>query len=269
MIYLFPEWNNLKEALKSAFVYLFLDFDGTLTPLAETPGKVVFPEEAKELIYALSQEPLCKIAIISGRVLEDLKDRVGLKGIVYVGNHGFEIEGPKIKFKSVVPNGYKEVLKKIKQELDEKLLSVKGTLVEDKGYTLTLHYRLVDKRDAPAVEKIFRDVTAAPLAGNKIKITSGKEVFEIRPPMEWDKGKAVLWLLARQKFAVGKRTVIPIYIGDDITDEDAFRALKEKRLTVFVGESKAASYAEYYLKDVQDVMKFLREILNIKKGAAK
>ncbi|MDD5617779.1 MAG: trehalose-phosphatase [Candidatus Omnitrophica bacterium] len=264
MIYLFPEWHRLKEYLKDRPVYIFLDYDGTLAPISKSPDKAFIPQQAKELLNALSKNPGYKLAIISGRALKDIKDLVGLTGIVYVGNHGLEIEGPKIKFESIIPPGFKRILKKIKDDLSKKLISIKGAFLEDKGYGLSLHYRLVNERDIPLVKMAFQEAVIAYLVGNKIKINSGKMMLEIRPPIEWNKGKAVLWLLARREFALKSARIFPIYIGDDVTDEDAFDALKNKGLTVFVGNSKK-SKARYYLKNPQEVTELLRRIAELEK----
>ncbi len=264
MIYLFSEWNKFKKRLKNTFVYLFLDYDGTLAPIAESPIKAIISEDTKELLRRLSQNPRCKIAIISGRALENVRNLVGVRGIVYIGNHGLEIEGPKLKFKSVVPAGFKEMLKKIKNDLNKKLSSVKGIFFEDKGYVLSLHYRLVDEKEVPSIQTIFHETVITYLVGNKIKISNGKKVLEIRPPLDWDKGKAALWLLARQKFVLKGKEIFPIYVGDDLTDEDAFKALKNKGATVFVGVPKK-SEAKYYLRNPKEVKVFLKKILELQK----
>jgi trehalose-phosphatase len=217
-----------------------------------------------EILRGLSKIPHCKVAIISGRALKDIKNKIGLEGMIYAGNHGLEIDGPKIKFKTPVSSGYMTILKKIKAILKKKLSKIKGVIVEDKGLTLSVHYRLVDTKDVWLVKTIFHETLAHYIVSSKIKIRPGKKVLEIRPSLEWDKGKIVLWLLARLKFSLGKEPYVPIYIGDDITDEDAFRALKNTGLTVFVGDP-GNSHAKYYLKNTQEVAEFLEQILKIKK----
>lgn len=264
MVHLFSDWDKLKKSLKNIFIYLFLDYDGTLAPIAETPIKAIIREDSKELIRRLSQKTRCKIAIISGRALEDVKNQVGLKGIIYVGNHGLEIEGPKLKFRSVVPSGFKEILKRIKYDLGRKLSIIKGVFLEDKGFTLSLHYRLVNKKQIPLVQAAFHETVIAYLAGNKIKIGNGEKVLEIRPAVDWDKGKVALWLLARQKFVLKGKEIFPIYVGDDLTDEDAFKALKNKGATVFVGVPRK-SEAKYYLKNPKEVKVLLKRILELQK----
>ena len=147
--------------------------------------------------------------------------------------------------------------------MEQKISYIRGAFVEDKGLSLSLHYRLVDKKQVPQIKTIFHEAVILYLVRNKIKIKPGKMVLEVRPPAEWDKGKVVLWLLARRNFISGEKNVLPVYIGDDITDEDAFRALKRKGLTVFVGEP-GDSKADYYLKNTEEVVKFLRLISDLK-----
>jgi len=265
MIYLLPKWNKLKKDLKNRPVYIFLDYDGTLTPISKSPDKALMPQRARELLATLSKRPGYKLAIISGRALKDIKNLVGVPGIVYVGNHGLEIEGPKLKFGSIVPPGFKNVLKKIRNDLNKKLISIEGAFLEDKGYTLSLHYRLAKEKDIPLIKTAFHEAIIAYLVGNKVKINSGKMTLEIRPPIEWDKGKAVLWLLARQEFISKDDNVLSIYIGDDVTDEDAFGALENKGLTIFVGYSKE-SKARYCLKSPQEVEEFLGRIAELERA---
>ena len=210
----------------------------------------------------LSANPRLKIAFISGRAVEDLKNKVRIKSFIYTGNHGLEIEGPRIDFKPAVPQGYRMALGHIKNGLKQKISSINGAFLEDKGLSLSLHYRLVNKRQAPLLKTALHETVILHSVKNKVKIKTGKMVLEVRPPVEWDKGKVVLWLLARQKSALRDKTVFPVYIGDDVTDEDAFRALKRKGLTVFVGRP-GNSKADYYLKNTKEVTKFLRLISDV------
>jgi trehalose-phosphatase len=259
MKYLFGEWRGIKDKIKDKYLFIFLDFDGTLAPIARTPDKAILPRKAKELLKRLRDNPRLKLTIISGRSIEDIKNKIGLKGVIYSGNHGLEIEGPKINFKHVVPSGYRMIIEHIKNNLEQKISPFDGAFVEDKGLSLSLHYRLVDKNKISALKTIFREETVSHLVRNKIKIKPGKMVLEVRPPVEWNKGKVVLWLLSRQLSALKKNDVLPVYIGDDETDEDAFKALKNKGLTIFVGQNKSSG-ANYYLKDQGEVNELLKLI---------
>ncbi|OGW85006.1 MAG: trehalose-phosphatase [Omnitrophica bacterium RIFCSPLOWO2_01_FULL_45_10] len=265
MRYLFKHWGHLKGDLRNSRVMLFLDYDGTLAPIADTPDRAVISKEARGLLYELSNNRGCKLAVISGRSLKDIKSVVGLKNIIYSGNHGLEIDGPNLKFESVVPLGFKETIKKIKLDLVRRLAHIKGVILEDKGYTLSVHYRLVKKENIHLVKTAFHATIIYYLVGNKIKINTGKMILEVRPPIEWNKGKSVMWLLARQGFASRGNPVLPVYIGDDATDEDAFSALRKRSLTVFVGKPKK-SKAKYYLKGHKDVLKFLKMVNDLKRG---
>ena len=265
MDYLFDEWEKLKSRLKLKDFFIFLDYDGTLAPIAETPQQAFMPEQTRRLLESLLRNPHFKMAIVSGRELKDIKKRVGLENIIYVGNHGAQIQGPKIKFSAPVYQKSRATLERIKNDLTAKLTSVKGVILEDKGLSLSLHYRLVDKKDITRVKTILHESIILYLVKNKIKLKYGKMVFEICLPFDWDKGKAVLWLLARQKFASGEKMFVPIYIGDDVTDEDAFKALQNKGLTIFVGRPKP-SYAQYYLNSPGQVNKFLGRIISLKEA---
>jgi trehalose-phosphatase len=265
MEYLFSNWKNLKEKLQGRHMFLFLDYDGTLTPIVEKPEKANICLRTKELLERLSECSDCKVAIISGRSLKDIKNKVGIKNIIYSGNYGLQIEGRRIKFEATTSQRYKNILEQIKKELTKKLSPIKGILIEDKGLSLSLHYRLVNKKQVPFVKTAFHEVTIPHLVRNKIKVKAGKKVLEVRPAVEWDKGKIALWLLARQQAKLVNKKIIPIYIGDDSTDEDAFKALKNKGLIIFVGNPKP-SHAKYYLKNTKEVFELLNKILAIRNG---
>ncbi len=265
MDYLFNEWEKLKGRLKLKDLFLFFDYDGTLAPIARTPQQAVTPPRTKVLLETLLENPRFKIAIVSGRELKDIEKRVSSKKITYVGNHGVQIHGPGIKFSMPVSRRGIKILKHIKDDLAAKLALIKGPVLEDKGLSLSLHYRLVSKKHIPHLKAILQESVIPYLHEKKIVLRQGKKVFEICLPLNWDKGKAVLWILAKLKSVSAKNRFIPIYIGDDETDEDAFRALKNKGLTIFVGRPKP-SYARYYLKNPGQVNWFLKRILSLKKA---
>lgn len=261
MQYFFDVWQRVRKRLLGKHVILMLDYDGTLAPICDTPGEARLPYASKEVLLRLAASAFCKIAIISGRTLADIKKMVDLKGIIYVGNHGLQIEGPKIKFESPVPSGYRKLLNVLKEELTRKLSCVKGVFIEDKQLTLTVHFRLVAKKQVAFVKTVFHETVIVALVRNKIKIKPGKKVLEIRPPVNWDKGKSVLWLLGRYKFMLGNNT-IPLYMGDDVTDEDAFKALLRKGITVAVGKDSDSS-AQYYLRSPDEVKECLLRIAQL------
>lgn len=247
--YLLEHLDTWDEIIRGNRISLFLDYDGTLTPIADTPEKVRPPYSVRRSLKRLKR--YYPVAIISGRSLNDLKKRVGLKGIVYAGNHGLEIwsEDFSLEIKGAVR--FKKMLGKIAGRLEDCLRNIEGIIIEDKGLTASVHYRLVDKKD---IKDVFEAVKAAlsPYLKQKVFVLSkGKKVLEIRPAILWDKGRAVEWTV-RQKLFKGR---LPIYIGDDRTDQDAFRALKGKGLSVAVGHGLKG--ADYFLKSQREVWTFL------------
>lgn len=252
--YLFDCWKEIEEKIKrSASIFLLSDYDGTLTPIVERPELAALDKQMKYLLESLSRREGYKLGIISGRSLRDVKKLVGIEGIYYAGNHGFEIEGPETK---LVHSAAEKVRPKIKEICTKlKKIDANGAIVEDKGLTASLHYRLVFTSDVPRVEKAFRDIVKP---CKEVKITKGNKVWEVRPGIEWDKGKAVLSILN----AIGEKNVLTIYMGDDLTDEDAFEALANKGITILVSVSKKESKADYFLKNVDDVKRFL-EVLSV------
>ncbi|OGL46693.1 MAG: trehalose-phosphatase, partial [Candidatus Schekmanbacteria bacterium RBG_16_38_10] len=235
-------------------------YDGTLTPIVEQPDKAAISEDMRNLLRDLSTKQGCSVGIISGRALKDIKRMVGLKRIIYVGNHGLEIEGSKIKFESQISSQLFSIIRNLKEELTNKLSKIKGIFVEDKDVTLSVHYRLATRSSYLLAKKIIEEVLQPFLAKNKIKVSYGKKVIDIKPPVQWNKGRVIAWLLARQTFILGNHPIMPIYLGDDVTDEDAFGMLKNKGLTIYIGKPKN-SQAKYYLKDTQEVFEFLKKIL--------
>lgn len=260
MEYLFSKWDELKKEFTKRHICLFIDYDGTLTPIVKYPHKAFISKGMRVLLRNLSIKPSCSITIISGRAISDIKRMVGLRRIIYVGNHGLEIEGPTIRFKSPIPSQLISIIRNLKEELTNKLSKIKGIFVEDKDVTLSIHYRLATRSDSLLAKKIIKEVISPFLARNKIKVGFGKKVVEIKPKVAWNKGKAVSWLLEKQRYILGEQPITPIYLGDDVTDEYAFSMLKNKGLTIYIGKPKR-SQAKYYLKNTQEVFGFLKKIL--------
>ena len=260
MEYLFNEWDSIEKKISRNNLFIFLDFDGTLTPIVSAPEKAILPEDTKKLLKEMSENPRIKLVFISGRSLEDIMSKIGIKNAIYSGNHGLQLDGPKIKFEPLILPGYQMIVDRIKEELRQKISRIQGAFVEDKGLTLSLHYRLAKKKEIPVLKKIFKETVTLYLLRNKIRVKSGKMVIEVRPPAEWDKGKVVLWLLAKSFIVSKGESILPVYLGDDVTDEDAFCAIKNKGLTILVGKPKK-SHAQYYLKDHNEVQDFLKRIL--------
>ena len=225
MKYLFDEWGKIKKSLAGKNIFLFLDYDGTLASIADHPSKAFLSAEIKKSLNKIILNPGFKVAVISGRSLPDIKSRVGIKEIIYSGNHGLEIESPEFKYRNEIGYSYKILLGKIKEEMGHALADFKGVYIEDKKLSLTVHYRLAYKKQIAKIKSIIYKTVEAYVAAKKIKIRNGKMVVEILPPVDWNKGLAVSWILHRPEFS--DKDFYPIYIGDDITDEDAFKMVKQ------------------------------------------
>lgn len=261
MRHLLRSWDVLAKKLRRAPLILFLDFDGTLSPIVEAPSRAVLPAATRGLLRRLVRLPGVRVAVISGRALRDVRSRVGVPGVIYAGNHGLEVEGPKIRHTCFVPRGYAASLSSIKRSIEEAVRPVRGAFVEDKGLSLSLHYRLVSGGDRPRVKTLFHKAVIVPLVRGSVRIRSGKKVLEVLPPVDWNKGRIVLWLIARQRMLGAGGTPVALYFGDDKTDEDAFRALRRGGTTVLVG-SPRRSRAQYFLRDTKEVSEFLSLILH-------
>ncbi len=265
---LFSAWPAVRERLRGASrIALFLDYDGTLTPIVSHPSKARLSAAGRRLLRSLSRRPEIWIALVSGRSLKEVRRMVGVKGLCYVGNHGLELAGPKIRHVNPMARKSRPVMKKIAASLRKELKRIPGTWVEDKGLTLSVHCRQVNPKKKPLARRLFLDIVR-PYAGKKqIRLTAGKEVFEVRPPVRWTKGTVVSWLLARQP-ALSRGPVLPIYIGDDQTDEDAFQALGKRGITVRVGAGNPLSQAQYRVRSPAEVGRFLRRLIRCSPGLA-
>ncbi len=257
MKHLFSHWGEIRRV--QAHCALLLDYDGTLTPIVGRPELAILSPDMKELLKRIAQR--YTLGIISGRSMDNLKKLVGIEGIYYVGNHGFEISGPEVELVKPEAKHVAPTLVKLCGELKKELNHIKGVIVEDKGPTASVHYRLVAEDESERVKKLFEKTVKSYVDSGEIKILHGKKVFEIRPNVEWDKGKAVLWIMS---VVDPKGELTPIYIGDDRTDEDAFLALKNKGVTILVSEQPKKSHAKFYLKNVDGVKTFLDKLVKEK-----
>jgi len=244
---------DLLDKIRNKNLLLLLDYDGTLTPIVLRPEYAVLSEGMRNVLKKIAKR--YPLAIISGRSLDDVRDMVNVDGIYYAGNHGLEISND-VKLENPDAEKTRAVINEICRKMQKNLIHIKGSIVENKGVTASVHYRMVPDDDFAELEKIFKGVIASYVEKGKIRITKGKKVFEIRPNVEWDKGKAVKWVIA-----VLEKKGTPVYIGDDRTDEDAFIALKNRGITVLVSEKIKKSNAEYYLRNVDEVKIFLEGLL--------
>jgi len=263
MEYLLIAWPKVLEQIQKAKqVLLLIDFDGTLAPIVERPELAEMPERTRGLLKELSTQSHFALGIISGRAKEDLKRKVGLDGVIYAGNHGFEIEGPGINFVNPVVSEVRPLFGTIKQILFSNLEVIKGVTIEDKGITLSIHYRQVDAGKTKDVKTMIESGINCVSSRGLIKVISGKKVYEVKPAVNWDKGKAIRLIIKNVGKGGRKSGLLPIYLGDDISDEDAFQTIEKygRGITVHVGEPHSISLARYFLRSPDEVYSFLTRL---------
>jgi trehalose-phosphatase len=244
---------------------LLSDYDGTLTPIVSRPEEAVLSPEVREKLCALTETPNFSVGIVSGRSLLEVKTLVGIEGIYYAGNHGLEIEGLGLKLINSAAEAAQAELKDLAGKLSTRLGRIEGVIVENKGLSLSVHYRLVGEADVERVAEIFRQLTSPWQRDGKIRVTSGKKVWEVRPPIDWHKGKAVETIIKGIKASFEPEQLLTIYLGDDTTDEDAFKTLRRPEgWSIFIGQENVSSSADYFLSSTSEVETFLSRLLALK-----
>ncbi len=251
------DFDKISHKAEGKHIAVFLDYDGTLTPIVETPDQAVMSENIREAVTALSRH--CPVGIISGRDLKDVRDKVRIETIVYAGSHGFDIAGPKgMQVEDTVGEEFLHVLDKAEQTLSRKLDSIQGMLVERKKFAIAIHYRRVDPEKVERIETVVDEVASA---HPELRKSYGKKIFELQPKVDWHKGKALFSLLRTMK--LDRDDVLPFYIGDDVTDEDAFRALKGRGIGIVVRDHPYETAAVYSLKNPEEVRRFLVQLISL------
>jgi trehalose 6-phosphate phosphatase len=249
--------NEIEEVL------LFLDYDGTLVPFKNRPHEVVTPQEVKTVLTDLLKHPKFFVFIVSGRMLKEIKQLLNIDGLSYVALHGLQIElSNKKEFFWEQANTVLTILKEIRDKALKIFKNEKRVKIEDKRFTLAFHYRLLpDEKIKKIIEK-FEEIIMEIDTNEMLDLIYGAKVVEARPK-GWDKGRAVELILNN---VLRTNNFLPVYIGDDTTDEDAFLYLEKQGLTIFVSnKTNKPTNAKYWLKDENDVLVFLKYLTRIKK----
>ena len=242
-----------KIAQSGERVAVFLDYDGTLTPIVSHPENAWLSESMRQTLRSLAAH--VPVAILSGRDLDDVRGRVHVDGIVYAGSHGFDIAGAGGLHRELGAP-YLSVLDAAEAELREALDEIPGAQLERKHFSVAAHYRNVDEND---VSRVALAVEAVAATHRELRRIDGKKVYELLPDIDWNKGKAVLWLLETLQLERGN--AFPIFVGDDRTDEDAFCALEKRGIGILVSERPQVTAASYWLKNPDEVECFLRDLI--------
>ena len=250
---------DLEAALGGRTPAIFLDYDGTLTPIVARPELAILSDEGRSMVAATADR--LPVAIVSGRDRPDVEKLVGIDNLVYVGSHGFDIRVPGGEdIRNEVGGDFTPVLDSVEKRLHDALDPISGALVERKKFSIAAHYRLVSDNDYPrfraGLEKILAETP-------ELKEKTGKKVFEWQPKIDWDKGKAVLWLLTALK--LDDDSHLPMFFGDDVTDEDAFGALQGRGESVIVSppaddDTDRVTAASFRVADCSQVLELLRRL---------
>lgn len=249
--------DELASRLGGASPAVFLDYDGTLTPIVDRPQDAVISDRMRETVRALAER--CTVCVVSGRDRAVVQELMGVYDLVVAGSHGFDIWSPEVgTIEHSAASGFEELLARVTTELDEELGSIDGAAVEPKHASVAAHYRLASESGRRQIKEVVERLLAE--HPDELKVTPGKMVYEIQPKLDWDKGKAVLHLLG----VLGlDNNQVPIYVGDDITDEHAFEALAGRGIGVIVASPNdpeargRTTAADFVLDSVEEVERFL------------
>ena len=254
---LLDDFSPLEEQIRAApSIGLFLDFDGTISRIVPRPADAEMDADIHAVLERIAARPDFSLAVVSGRALADIRERAGLKDVIYVGNHGLEIEAGETRFREPQAEALRRELKSISLQLKLALADIEGLEIEDKNLTLSVHFRRVNQELHDWISKVAFDAVER---SRSFVARMGKKVVEVRPQIAWNKGHAVKWICRE----VLPGSALPIYIGDDATDEDAFAAIPEG-ITIKVGKEGCATDAQYILANVSAVGQFLTWLDNTK-----
>ncbi|MBS3819053.1 trehalose-phosphatase [bacterium] len=254
------EFSQIMQGVNGQTPAVFLDYDGTLTPIVEKPEDAVLSDDMRRVISELAK--YCTVGIISGRDLQDVRSKVRLEQILFAGSHGFDVHGPQgEKFTLQKGKEFLPELDEAEKKLKQQLASIENSQVERKKFSIAVHFRRVEQKKISQVETAVDRVHSQ---YKNLKKNKGKKVLELQPNIDWDKGKALLWLM--KELGMDLSSTLPFYIGDDVTDEDAFKVLQTRGISILVSQKAQKSYAKYILKNPDEVKEFLENLLSFLKG---
>jgi trehalose-phosphatase len=231
---------------------LMLDFDGTLSPIVADPGDAVLPSVTRKILkVAVKRFP---VAVISGRSLQDIRHRVGIRGVVYAGSHGSEWKIGKRRYRHPAPRESLMALDGAIQSLTQLSKTYPGLILETKPMCFAINYRSLTRSQTERFRMEAQTITLPFTKKGILRIMDSMCTFEITPYVEWSKGDVARLIFRSLSESVHNKT-IPIYIGDSLTDEDVFYVFREG-ITIRVGKS-TRSAARYYLRNCEEVAEFI------------
>ena len=240
---------------------VFLDYDGVLTPIVDRPEDAVMSGSMRAVVRALAQR--CSVCVVSGRDRPVVQQLMGVDNLVVAGSHGFDIWSPQEgTIAHGAATGFDDLISEVTDRLRAGVESIPGAVVEPKRASVAVHYRLADPEHRTQVTAVVDELLDE--YSGRLKVTRGKMVYELQPKIDWHKGKAVLHLLLT--LDLDTDDVVPLYLGDDITDEDAFRALSGRGIGIIVGHpddpemANRATAADFVLQSTVEVEQFLNTL---------
>ena len=260
MPHLLYVWPSLSQRLRDADqVLLLFDYDGTLTPIVEQPSAAVLSPAVKQRLAGLAAADKFVVGVVTGRSLSDIAARVAIPDLIYAGNHGLEIQGQGLDFVHETAAELAPVQERIEVRLREEMTGLPGVIIQPKGLSLSVHYRMTPDSRVKQVEDTFASVVAPFVESALVRTTTGKKVLEVRPNVDWDKGKAIAKL--QESFPEATQT---LFFGDDLTDEDGFRVVQSSGgVAVFVGPARQPTVAWHRVDSPEDVGKVLELLSEI------
>ncbi|NQW23589.1 MAG: trehalose-phosphatase [SAR202 cluster bacterium] len=260
MPHLLNVWPSVSRLLAGpSRVLLMFDYDGTLTPIVARPEIATLTDETRQRLTALAGMDKFVVAVVSGRGLADVKAMVNIPGLIYAGNHGLEISGGGMDFVHPEALALESSIAEVTRLLEGQLAEVPGILMDNKGLTLTVHFRSTPGSYSVQVDDMVVATAAPYVAAGQMKITRGKKVVEVRPNLDWGKGKAI----EKIREDCGD-SPLPVFFGDDETDEDGFVVVQEAGgLAVFIGPTRSVTVALHQLESPTEVSQALALLANL------
>lgn len=262
---LLPLAPDTRARLAGSPLVVLLDVDGTLAPLVQMYDEAIVPAATRHAVAALVARPDIRVALVTGRSAAVARQMVGVTDLWIAGNHGFEIQGPSGEnFADPSVLSHRGEIATAIERLEPRVRDMPGVFVENKTLTLSVHWRLADPAILPRLREELDEV-AQPLG---LRITEGKCIFEVRPPAQIDKGTAVLALAER--LTSGSDEASFMFAGDDVTDEDAIRALRAHHpnavtIRILGDETDVETAAEFSLRDTDTMRGFLEELAALRR----
>lgn len=229
--------SRLREVRHRGLI-LFTDFDGTLAQIVGRPEAARPTRRTIRILSRLARHPRAGVGIISGRSLAALRKLIRVPNAAYAGCHGLEIAWGGFRFRHPGAVAQLPLLRQVTRQLRRTTAGRRGVLVKSKGLAVSLHYRLADPRIVPALRRMISEILRGAPA---LELLAGKKVFELRPRVGWGKGEAVRLLRDRLARSLGPPAPLTLYLGDDATDEEAFRALRGRAVCVAVGRRRSSA----------------------------